>query len=319
MISPNLSVSSLKDKKSFATGALVESLKVKGLLYAGTDKGAFWVSKNDGVAWEENSSGLANNYIRSICPSQFAASRVYLAMTGINYDDLHSYLYASEDYGRNWKGISSDLPDEPVNVILEDPTNENILYAGGLRGVYISVNRGVSWSYLGLHMPATAIADLEIHTATMDLVVATHGRGIFKTNLKPIQNMINQNLDASKDHLFEASEIKTPWFNSAGGEPDHRTVEKATFSFWLSQPKRVTLSIRDKEKKEIWSSSLDGKVGFNQYRWDLVLSKETSDFPYFVHYDKFIQAGSYLLTATLGDAHFEKPILVIKGSSPYVK
>ncbi len=110
-------------------------------MYTGTDKGAFWVSKNDGQSWEENSKGLANNYIRSICPSRFVKERVYLAMTGINYDDLHSYLYVSEDDGKNWRSINDGLPDEPVNVILEDPTNENILYAGGF-GEYIFLLTG---------------------------------------------------------------------------------------------------------------------------------------------------------------------------------
>ncbi len=83
--------------------------------------------------------------------------------------------------------LSANLPDEPANVILEDPVNENILYAGLHRGVYLSTNRGESWSYLGLQMPVTSIADLEIHEPSMDLIAATHGRGIYKMNVKPIQ------------------------------------------------------------------------------------------------------------------------------------
>ena len=178
VISPNISISSFYDKNSNAAGALVESPVKKGLLYLGTDKGAFWVSKNDGLHWQELSSGLANNYIRSISASRFNISRVYLCMTGINNDDLHSYIYVSEDYGKNWKSITNGLPDEPFNVIKEDPTNENILYAGGLRGVFVSMNRGIDWSLLGNNLPQTAISDLKIHLPTMDLVVATHGRGI---------------------------------------------------------------------------------------------------------------------------------------------
>ena len=107
VISPNISKSGYTPKKSIAAGALVESPLRKGLLYAGTDKGAFWVSKNDGAHWEEYSIGLANNYIRSICASHFKLSRVYVCMTGLNYDDLHSYLYVSENFGENWKSIRS--------------------------------------------------------------------------------------------------------------------------------------------------------------------------------------------------------------------
>jgi hypothetical protein len=284
----------------------------------GTDHGAFWVSKNDGATWEEHSVGIANNYIRSISPSRHKTSRVYMAMTGINYDDLHSYLYSSEDYGKTWRSIAAGLPDEPVNVIKEDPTNENILYAGGLRGVYFSIDRGNKWSYLGINMPAAAVADLEIHEATMDLVVGTHGRGIYKTSLKPLQKMVSQNLSHSKDHVFEVAILTRPWFNSSDGEADYRTIEKATFSFWLNESKPVTLSILDKSNKEIWRTEVTGHKGLNQYRWDQVLSKEKSDYPYFVHYDKFIEAGTYVMTLSTGESRIQQTFVVMNATSPYI-
>jgi photosystem II stability/assembly factor-like uncharacterized protein len=317
VISPNLSVSSNKEKLSFATGAIVESPTEKGLLYAGTDHGAFWVSKNDGSSWEEYSTGIANNYIRSISPSNHKASRVYMAMTGINYDDLKGYFYSSEDYGKSWKSIAAGLPDEPVNVIKEDPSNENILYAGGLRGVYVSIDRGNTWSYLGINMPAAAVADLEIYLSTMDLVVATHGRGIYKTSLQPIQKMMSQNLPTNTDYFFEIDQAPRPWFNSSSGEPDFRTVEKAIFSFWLSQSKLVTIAILDQSNKEIWKTDLTGSKGFNQYRWDLVEKKQTSDSPYFIHYDKFIEAGIYKVKISSGDVQLEQNFEVTNAKSPY--
>ena len=287
------------------------------MLYVGTDHGAFWVSKDDGAYWEEHSTGIGNNYIRSIAASRFNRSRVYLSMTGINYDDLHCYLYTSEDDGKNWKNISTGLPDEPVNVILEDPSNENILYAGGLRGVYISVDRGNNWSYLGINMPATAVADMEIQVNTKDLVVATHGRGIYKTNLRPIQSLFNQKKKTDNDYLFEINKITRPWFNSSAGEVDYRTLEKAEFTFWLKQPRVVTLAIRDNSNKEIWKSTINGHQGFNQFRWDLIIKKETSDYPYFVHYDKFIEAGSYNLVLTAGENLIKQTLEVIDSTSPY--
>ncbi len=318
-ISPNLANAGSIEKKSFAAGGLIESPLTKGVLYAGTDHGAFWVTTNDGEKWEEHSAGLANNYIRSICASQFKTGRVYLCMTGINYDDLNSYLYVSENNGDTWESIAQGLPNEPVNVIKEDPTNENILYAGGLRGVYVSVNRGKSWSTLGIDMPQTAIADLEIHLPTMDLVVATHGRGIYKTSLLPIQKMMNRHLPTNKDHFFETDDIKRPWFNSNGGEPDYSTLEKTNFSFWLQQSKPVTLTLQDSTKKTIWKKTIDGKEGFNEYRWDLVINRRTSKEPYFIHYDTFIEAGKYLFSATMGVQHYEQTLTVMKGSSPNIR
>jgi photosystem II stability/assembly factor-like uncharacterized protein len=318
-ISPNLSLSSIKDKQSFALGALVESKLQKGLLFAGTDKGAFWVSQNDGKSWEEYSHGLANNYIRSICPSQFSDNRVYLAMTGINYDDLNKYLYASEDLGKTWVNISHGLPNEPINTILEDRFNENILYVGTFRGVYISINRGKDWQLLGINLPNTAIADLEIHHNTSDLVVATHGRGIYKINLNPFYQMLEKENVHSETYLFKIPDGTLPYFNSLGGEPDFNTLEKTTISFWLPSDKKVILTLYDTNNQPIWSKEIDGKTGINQYRWDLITQKEESDKPYFVHYNKFVKQGDYLMVLKIGEKSYVQPFLVKSSVSPYKK
>jgi ligand-binding sensor domain-containing protein len=318
-ISPNLARSSVAEKKSVAAGTVVESPLAKGLLYVGTDHGAFWVSKNDGANWEEQSTGIASNYIRSISPSNHHLARVYMAMTGINYDDLHSYVYVSEDYGKNWKSIAAGLPDEPVNVIKEDPTNENILYAGTIRGVFVSTDRGSSWHYLGVNMPAAAVADLEIHEGSQDLVVATHGRGIYKTNLKPIQQGLAQKLPRDQDYLFEIDQVSRPWFNSSHGNVDYRTLQKVSFTYWLKEAKPVTLSVRDAANKEVWTTALNGSVGFNQFRWDLIVSKQESASPYFVHYDKFIDSGTYTLVLTTAEGSMQQKFRVVDGISPYLE
>ena len=70
--------------------------------------------------------------------------------------------------------------------ILENPINENILDAGLFRRVYISVDRGVNWSLLGSKLPAMAISDLVIQEREMDLIASTHGRGIYKMNIRSI-------------------------------------------------------------------------------------------------------------------------------------
>ena len=90
LVSNNLINSS--DKPSFSAGALAESKLEKGLLYYGSDRGSFWVSRNDGISWKERSEKIGNGYIRSIEPSKFNKSVVYMSMTGINYDDLNLSL-----------------------------------------------------------------------------------------------------------------------------------------------------------------------------------------------------------------------------------
>jgi len=300
VISPNLTRTSNPEKKSFSMGFIAESPLQKGWLYAGTDRGAFWISNDDGLTWNEKDNGLANNYIRSICPSRFSSSRIYITMTGINYDDLHAYAYVSEDNGNSWNTIVSNLPDEPVNVLIEDPAFENILYLGTIRGVYISADRGQSWSYLGKHMPGTAIADLEINYKTDELIAATHGRGIYKLSLSSLHNMISRQLPKDSDHLFPIKEVYLPWFSASSHLPDYRTMEKTSITFWLSNAKQITITIKDKNNKEVWKTNIQGYNGLNEYRWDMIINRQDSDLPYFTKYKTYIKPGLYTLVLSDG-------------------
>jgi photosystem II stability/assembly factor-like uncharacterized protein len=291
-ISPDLSVSAWPDKKSAAAGAIAESPLVPGLLFVGTDRGAFWMTLDDGKTWSEHSEGLANGYIRSICPSRFDKARVYVSVTGINYDDLKNYLYVSEDYGKTWQSIVSNLPDEVAYCILEDPVNENILYAGLYRGVYISVDRGESWSLLGPGMAATAISDLVIQEREMDLVAGTHGRGIYKMNVRPIHAAF-KNGEPHTNRVFETPVARLPWINDTHRDPRMRTAEKVPITFYLMNDGAVELQVVDGGGKTIWTKTLDGRKGFNQYRWDLVTKRTDSPQPYFTRHLEFIPPGTY--------------------------
>ncbi len=294
LISLDLTESAHEGKRTGAMGAIAESPLKPGLLYAGTDKGAFWVTHNDGVQWAEFSEGLPDRYIRSICPSRFSETRVYAAVPGINDDDLSNYLFVSEDHGRHWRSITGNLPDEVAYVILEDPTNEDILYAGLYRGVYISVDRGRSWSLLGPEMAATAISDLVIQEREMDLVVGTHGRGIYKMNLRPIQQAFDEG-ELREPCLFDTPMARLPWINDTHRDPNYSTMEKVPITFFLTHGADVTISVKDKRGRSIWETTHTGRKGFNQIRWDLVRKKVDSPRPYFTQYFQFAQPGDYTI------------------------
>jgi len=315
-ISGDLSQSSVASKRSIGAGALAESPLQAGLLYMGTDRGAFWVSHDDGQSWEEQSNGIADHYIRSICASRYHKERVYMAMSGVNYDDLGKTLYVSENYGKNWRSLNANLPDEPANVILEDPTNENILYAGLYRGVYVSTDRGFHWSYLGKNMPDASIADLEIDEPTMDLVAATHGRGIYKMNVKAVQEGYLNKSGLLETHFFELPPVRRPWHNDTHGEANYRTLQRLPITFWLTSAGEVSLELINEEHEVVWTTRLDGTVGFNEYRWDLVIKREESDQPYFIHHETFLDSGIYEMKLLIGTENLVQELTVLEGISP---
>lgn len=310
VISPDLSKSDNPEKASVAAGALAESPVEAGLIYMGTDRGAFWVSRNDGKKWKENSAGLPNHYIRSIAPSRFKNSRVYVSLTGINYDNLENHLFVSENYGANWQSITNNLPNEVANVILEDPFNENILYAGMYRGVYISTDRGASWSLLGQNLPAVSVADLAIDEESRDLVIGTHGRGIYKVNLHPIYKSLKSG--STLAHLVHTSEFRLPRIRDTHRDPDYETLQKTTISYYLPDPAELSLSIKNSVGETIWSKALAGRKGINEYRWDLVLKRLESDQPYFIHYNELIKPGDYTLILETSGEKSEQTFRVLR-------
>ena len=316
LISPDLSQSAFEEKKSVAAGAIAESPFEPGVLFVGTDRGAFWVTKDDGKNWTEFSKGLSNGYIRSICPSRFSKSRVYVAVTGINYDDLRNYLYVSEDYGKTWRSIVANLPNEVAYVILEDPVNDNILYAGLYRGVYISVDRGKSWSLLGPKMAATAISDLVVQEREMDLVVGTHGRGIYKMNIRAIQEAFGNGIPQT-DMILKTPIARLPWINDTHQDPRMRTAEKVPITFYLMNDRDVELRVVDDKGKTIWTKPLKGQKGFNQYRWDLVAKRADSPQPYFTRYLEFAPSGKYEIQIMGEGVDLKGDLTIIRRPSHY--
>jgi len=149
--------------------------------------------------------------------------------------------------------------------------------------------------------------------------VATHGRGIYKTSLKLLQKHLTQKLPNDQDYLAEIEQGSRPWFNSSHGNTDYRTLEKVAFTFWLKDAKEVTLSVRDSASNELWKTTLNGSAGFNQFRWDLIVAKQESNSPYFVHYDKFIDSGTYTLVLSTADGSMNQKFKVVDAISPYIE
>jgi photosystem II stability/assembly factor-like uncharacterized protein len=160
--------------------SISESPQEKGVVFAGTDDGNLMVTRDDGQSWKPAMKGLApERWISRIEASRFAKGRVYAAQNGKRWDDFKAYLWVSENYGRSWKSIVANLPGGPINVVTEDPENENILYVGTDTGVFVSVNRGGNWDVLGGGLPVTYVHDLIVHPRDKVIVIATHGRGMW--------------------------------------------------------------------------------------------------------------------------------------------
>jgi hypothetical protein len=162
-----------------AISALAEGSK-PGDIYAGTDDGRIWHTTNDGQKWEEISKGLpANKHVAKITSSSIS-NRVYVVLNDRRQDNHTPYIFVSENAGKTWKSISSNLPASPANVIIEDPDNLNRVFCGTDMGIYVSNNRGVTWNAVNGNLPAAvAVDDMFIHPRDKKLVIGTYGRGVY--------------------------------------------------------------------------------------------------------------------------------------------
>lgn len=184
-----------------------ESPMMFGLIYLGTDDGRIHVSKDGGNTWEDISAGLvADQWVTRVTASAHEKSRVYASLNGYRWDKFDAMVYASDDYGKTWKQIGSDLPQEPVNVIKEDPENPDLLYVGTDHGAYVSLDRGTTFMVLDAELPAVAVHDLVIHKEAHDLVIGTHGRSIYRMNVQHLQELDKDliNLDL---HIFDYNDV----------------------------------------------------------------------------------------------------------------
>ena len=192
IISPDLSTNPGPERQgNIPYGTLTtvsESPLRPGVIYAGTDDGNLQVTRDGGKTWTLIARGLPSKWVSRVTASGHEAGTVYAALTGYREDDFRAYLFKSADYGRTWASITGNLPDEPVNVVKEDPKKAGILYIGTDLGVYATLDGGATWVSLCNSLPTAAVYDLVVHPRDGELVIGTHGRSIFVLDVGPIRN-----------------------------------------------------------------------------------------------------------------------------------
>jgi len=176
--------------------ALDESPIVRGLVWVGTDDGNVWVTKNidDMKAWtrlNDNIKGNPGYWISHIVASKHQPGTAYVTYTGLRHDDFRPFIYKTTDFGQTWAPIVGNLPNQSVNVVIEDPKNPNLLFAGVDFGLYVTIDGGKIWTEMK-GMPTQPVHDLEIHPRENELIVATHGRGFFIADITPLQELDQQ-------------------------------------------------------------------------------------------------------------------------------
>jgi hypothetical protein len=252
---------------------IAESPMRFGLLYTGTDDGNIHVSKDNGYTWTKISDKLPQKlWVSKICPSKYKQGRVYITLTGYRYDNFTPYLFVSEDYGGSWQPLGSNLPMEPLNAVLEDSVNENLLYLGADNGFYVSLDRGRSFMPGIKGLPRVPVYDLAIQERDKEIVLGTHGRSIYTAKIDVLQQLTTELL---KDELA-ILDFEPPLLPAGGGGRrggggrfggPAPTLE---IPYYIASPDVVTLQIvNDKGVLAATRTDTVKNKGIEFFRYDL--------------------------------------------------
>ncbi len=263
---------------------VAESPLLPGVLWVGTDDGNVQVSRDGGATWTnvaKNVPGIGEMYhIARVEPSHFDAGTCYLAVDGHRFDDFKPYVFVTRDYGATWQALANNLPQVGhVNVVREDPKNKELLYAGTEFGLYVSLNGGGEWKRFMSGLPTVRVDDILVHPRDNDLIIGTHGRGIYiLDDITPLQQLTTKIADADV-HLFDIRP-GTQWLNdvrysrAATGAKVYRGANPppgTAISYYLKTAPAgdVKITIADYTGKVVRNLTATKEIGLNRVQWNL--------------------------------------------------
>ncbi len=162
---------------------IAESPKDPNQIWVGTDDGNVQLTRDGGKTWTQLAGGIAglpqNAWVSTIEPSPYDAGTAFATFDNHTTGDMKTYVYETTDFGKSWKSLGSDALAGYAHVVRQDTVNPNLLFLGTELGLYLSVDRGASWARFTGNLPKVAVRDVAIHPRDGDLILATHGRGIY--------------------------------------------------------------------------------------------------------------------------------------------
>ena len=261
--------------------SLNESPIRAGILFAGTDDGRVWLTRNDGGTWEELTSRFpgvpAGTYVTRIEPSPHDSMTFFVTFDNHRNGDYKPYVFMTTDFGKTFTSIAANLPTggpDFVHVIRQDPVNKNLLFLGTDVGAYVSANMGQTWQRFMTGLPTVPVHDLRIHPRDHELIAATHGRGIWIVDISALQQ-INDKVLAEDAHLFTSPTAFQYGDPPVEGQSQGHLVFQApsppygaviTYRLATRQP-QVRIAILDAAGDTMQMLNGPGAPGINRVAW----------------------------------------------------
>ena len=299
-ISEDLTNGGKKGNVPYGTITTISESPIKeGVIYVGSDDGLIHVTKNGGKTWRNISGNLPKElWVSNVFASNHDEKIIYLSLDGYRWDNFSPYVFMSKNYGKTWESISSNLPDSPINVVIEDNVNEDILYIGNDHGVYISFDQGKTWEPFSNGLTSAAVHDLVIQEDEQHLLVGTHGRSIYLADISLIQDHAIDNQQAD----IKIFDIKDISFSERWGTKRSTDINyfdpNLKFSIFSKMNKDGSLQIINTNKDILFEESISLDTGFNFINYNLSVSEDINlDFGVeSQNGEKYLGKGTYIIS-----------------------
>jgi len=273
-----------------------------GVIWVGTDDGNVQVTRDGGVHWQLVSKSLPQKrWISKVFASPFNEGTAYVSLNSYRYDQFKAMLYKTTDYGKTWKSISGDLPEENINVIIQDPVNPNLLFVGTDDGAYLSLNGGDHWQYIDTSHPNVPTYDMVIQPEAHDLVMGTHGRSVYVMHIKPLEELTMDKLDQPVI-AYKPDNIR---YSKHWGKATYKfqkpTEPSNTLLYYIGKGREgnhVKITITDKDGNTVQTLQASSLSGFHPYKWNLKVDKNASK----KYKSDYLMPGKYNVTFEYGSS-----------------
>ena len=273
-ISPDLINGDKGGILSYGTiSAICESPFQFGLLYTGSDDGMIYTSQNGGVSWQMIYSSFPTpNRVACLLASKHTQERVYAILQNDNHQAL---LFRSNNMGKSWDNLKANLPEETLNVIVEDPANEQVLYLGTENGLYVSFDMGEKWHPFKENLPRSSVSAIAINPQNNQLYVGTKGHGFFTANVTSLREL---RAAVQAQLFYPLKETYTIAYSPKWGNapsPWQAAEEPVLYleSFASKDNNTIKISVV-KNKITLAKFTYQTKVGFNFIPFDLTFVED---------------------------------------------